>query len=224
MKYIILLLLIISSSTIADEYTLKVVTTPTLGDVDVLDSSINYSHTDTNDITRATLDSMTIMAIDDAGNTSDDTKLYILIVPKFEMELYIVPNPMEVVGGNVKEFTSSFSDRFNISMYGMDNKGAAIILLFDREIDEYQSTGRIRVFDAVGNSITNYIPIQFGTNTDGQDIGVCVWNGRNTANRIVGPSSYVVYIEVHIVAQIETDDGINEINNTYIKVVGVKYR
>ncbi len=223
MKYLLLLLIIVYFG-VCDEHTLNITQSPTLGDVIAYDSTLSYTHTDTNDIQRSTLDSFTLVAIDNAGNISNNTKLYVLIVPKLEMQTYIVPNPLEIVGNNVKDFIPSFNSNFNISIYGMENKGSAVVLIFDRKINEYESNGRIRVLDAVGNVITDYLPIHFGTNSNGQSIGVCVWNGRNLYDRVVGPASYVVYIEVHVVAEMFTDDGVNEINETYIKVIGVKYK
>jgi len=223
MKYLVLILMMIYVG-VCDEYTLRVSDNPTLGVVTIHDSDINYAHTDTNDVVTATLDSFSLIATDMGGNNSENTQLYVLIIPKLSMHLYIVPNPMEIVGHNVKKFSTSFDENFNISMYGMDNEGSAVVLLFDRDINPYESTGRIRIFDAVGNMITDYMPIHFGKNQQGQSVGVCVWNGRNIYGRVVGPASYVVYVEVHVVADMIIDDAINDIDTTYMKVIGVKYK
>jgi hypothetical protein len=169
------------------------------------------------------VDSFSLRAVDIAGNEGDENILYVLILPKLEMQIYIVPNPMEIIGNNVKDIYKSFDDEFNISAYNLGKQGSVLLLLFDRDIDVYNSKGRVKIFDAVGNTVTDYINVTFGYSSNNTPMGVCIWDGRNTNGRIVSPNSYLAYIEIYVTAKVFVDDGINEINTSYKKLIGVKY-
>ena len=222
MKVLIFILSLIIF-TMCDDYTISIKSNPTLGSISVDNHKLTYSHTDTTDIRRATLDSISIIVTDDSDTLKDTSELFILIIPKFELDLYIIPNPMTIIGSNVKCIDKGVMDKFDISVFDMGDKGSALIVLFDRSIDKYNSSGRIKIFDPVGNPITSYMNIKFGTTDDGQDIGVCVWDGMNENNRLVGASGYAMYIELHVKSDIIIDNETNSIDQSFMKVVGVKY-
>jgi len=222
MKALLFIVMLISLG-LSDSYKIMIQDVPTIGTVNVYnDSSLTYKHTDTNDITIATLDSFTVISKDGADNSSDETPMYVWVIPQFKLDVFVLPNPFEIIGGNVKEISPDIDNYFNISMHGIPNNGTAIIVRSDRPLDEFSSFGRVDIFDCVGTNLAKNIPMSFHKSSDGRSIGVGVWNGKNLNGRSVGSGMYVAYIEIHATAETAIDGDINTLKQTYNKVIGVR--
>jgi len=188
MKRFTLIALVILSFSLADNYTLSV-SEPTHGDIQIDEDELTYIHTGQMPNDKSIiLDSISVVATDDGGNSSNAVTSYILVLPKRELELYAINNPLEIIGTNVKAITGLPSG-FNLSTYE-DGKGILFVLTGNIEI----TYGRVVIFDPVGNLINNTTIFQSDRLDKLTVIGV--WDGKNNNGRLVGAGSYAVFIEI----------------------------
>ena len=232
MKRIIILLLS-CMFIFGDDYKLSISEQPTRGDVSISDKSITYTHNKTDDINTIVVDSIEIYATDDANNKSNNVSDYILIIPTNKLELYILNNPLEIVGHNIHNVSGLPSEYDDIlSVY---KNGDGMIFILSGDIDV--RSGRLVIFDPVGNMINNQT--FFDSRSKNDLTFIAVWDGRNNNGRIVGLGSYVVYIEVEYVERINSKkyklpDGFEDVDipdnlysedntQTFNAVIGIKY-
>ena len=193
----------------ADNYTLYVSQPPVHGTIKLVDATtVKYEHTDTLiDRVHIGLDSIELFAVDDAGNV-DSGKIHILIIPKpdenpFNIELFSINNPLDIVGTNVKKLSENFTKRFpDIRAFSYGTNGMAFVVVAGRDVDPSSFVGRMVIFDAVGNMIANDIFFEWVPSATINDsysgAGIAIWDGHNRSGRVVGSSAYVAYIEITI--------------------------
>lgn len=193
----------------ADNYTLYISQPPVHGNIDLIDGvTVKYEHTDSLiDRVHIGLDSIELFAVDDAGNV-DSGKIHILIIPKpdenpFDIELFSINNPLDVVGTNVKKLSDNFIEKFpNLKAFKYGTNGLAFVVTAGREVDSSSFIGRMVIFDAVGNMIVNDIFFEWVTSASINDtysgVGIAIWDGCNRSGRVVGASAYMAYIEITI--------------------------
>jgi len=179
---LILLLYILSFS---DDYTLSITKDPTRGNIGVDDKYLTYTHDSIDDISTIVVDSFEVTAIDNNDNEGR-AESYVLIIPTSKLDLYVLNNPLSVIGHNVKKLTGLPMD------IGIYNYKEGMIFVLDGDVDI--TYGRISIFDPVGNLINNHTI--FETRTKDNLTFIAIWDGRNNFGRVVGPGSYVVYIEI----------------------------
>ncbi|MCL1947331.1 MAG: hypothetical protein FWF51_09335 [Chitinivibrionia bacterium] len=125
-----------------------------------------------------------------------------------KVEVLIVPQPLTMMGNGPKDL-----DKNLLKYYGLENesemqKGVAIVVEAKGPLKEGANSGYIKIIDQTGNAVTEKIAFKFHTNKEeGKVVGAAVWNGKNTAGRTVGASTYLALYEISIVFY----DGKNEI-------------
>jgi uncharacterized protein (UPF0212 family) len=83
-----------------------------------------------------------------------------------------------------------------------NNKGIAIVVEADGPVsDTSAQRGLVKIIDQTGNIVNEvemrFVQIEKG-DRKGNVVGVAVWDGKNTANRTVGASTYLALVEVEI--------------------------
>jgi len=200
-----LFLLLLCLMVFADDYSLTVDDDPSPGSIEVNpksydthrklkygevrvggDSTITYNSTI--DINEVVVDSFSAVATDDANNVSYAKNMYIIVLPKQELEVFAVNNPLSIIGNNVKTWNGS--NNFDLHSY---ENGNGIIFIINTEINV--TNGKIAIFDPVGNLITNEIILESSAQKGLTFIGS--WDGKNRNGRYVSAGSYIVYIEIN---------------------------
>ena len=129
-------------------------------------SYVDYVHSGTFPLYDTLLDSFSVIVTVD-GIESDTVYEYIKIIPDFRLSISVYPNPVYSVH-------TTLSVRSSISV--------------DDMISQY------KIFDAVGNSITDWTSMTF----NGSDHSVGIWDLRNKNGRRVASGSYLVVYRISI--------------------------
>jgi len=203
-------------------YTLSIVVEPSDGNAAIDDGVVSYFYPD--EVNGSfLLDSFSVRLVD--VNGLSDTALYkVIVIPREELNYYVIPNPMEVRNNSAKDIDWEILDYLNLSAYKYQ-KGSAIVISTRLNLDLDRCHGTIRIFDPVGNIVNHDTEMEWVVASDNKNIGVAVWNGRNNNGRIVGSGAYLVIIDATLFYDRYTDDGVkNESKHVMYKVmVGVKY-
>jgi len=221
MKYVILSVLLFI--VLIYPYTISIVVDPAEGEASIDSGMVSYFYPYDVDGSFI-LDSFSVELVD--VNGMSDTALYkVIVIPREEINYYVLPNPMVVSGNNADELSYDVLNYLNLSAYKYQH-GSAILLSTRLDLDLQKCHGVMTIFDAVGNAIARDLPMEWLISTDNKRIGVAVWNGRNLNGRIVGSGAYVVFIDANLQYDIYSPDGVQtELKHVVYKVmVGVKYK
>jgi len=172
------------------DYTLHVVDEPKYGEVSVYGTSLYYSAPITDIIL---LDSFSIYA----ENTlkSDVTYQYVLIMPISKSKLYAIYHldPYDL-----------FTDP--ISFYSNDE--IFIVILSDHRFLD-NSLGSVKIYDAVGNKLTNEIPMRVSKTTNGQWALYTMWDKINLNGRLVASGAYIAIVRAKLIFNDKKEEIIN---------------
>jgi len=173
----------------ADGYRLEIIEPPTLGSIVVNDHDMTYTHDGSIDITNFVLDSFTYRAIDDAGNTSGDSNIYVLIIPEFKYVTYFIP-----------AINSNFASKYNINTYNASGNQIALVIKFETNIDVVYSRASAVIRDAVGNKINN-VDFKFVNISAGGTMtsyAVALYDNTNYNGREISSGAYLVSVNAEI--------------------------
>ncbi|MCL1946650.1 MAG: hypothetical protein FWF51_05790 [Chitinivibrionia bacterium] len=112
------------------------------------------------------------------------------------VEVLIVPQPLVLMSDGPKGLDPNLLNYYGIKGDDM-KRGVAVIVEAKGPISKIE--GSMKVIDQTGNAVIeniNFTPVTVG---EGRLVAYAIWNGKNTAGRTVGASTYLALVEGNVV-------------------------
>jgi hypothetical protein len=104
-------------------------------------------------------------------------------------------------------------------MYDNKDKGVAIIVEAKGPVSNLEiQSGNVRIFDQIGNAVSEQMPMNFVVSNKGAVSGVAVWDAKNEKGRNVGAGTYLAVVNVSMVFY----DRSSRVERSYRKMIQVK--
>jgi len=203
-------------------YTLSIVVDPMEGVATIDDGMVSYTHP--NLVRGSFVYDSFFIELEDANGMMDTARYTIIVIPKETIDYHIIDNPLIIHNNTPAPINYDVLDYLNISAYKY-NYGSAIIIRTRLSLTLNDCSGIINIFDAVGNRVVSDMDMDWVTASDGKNVGVGVWDGRNLNGRVVGSGAYLVIINATLRYEIFTENGpvLETKHVSYRMMIGVKY-
>jgi hypothetical protein len=95
------------------------------------------------------------------------------------------------------------ASRFPEIIHNGEPRGVAFVVEPSVAIDSdtTKHSGSVRIFDQVGNAVSDEFEMQFMELERGIMAGVAVWDVHNQSGRVVAPKAYVAIINIRLVLE-----------------------